>query len=187
MPTGRVEKKRVDWDIYFLMMAHTASLRGSCDRKQVGAFIVDDGHRMVSSGYNGGAAGMPDCDVVGHLLKEIDGRQSCVQTLHAESNAIDYAYRNIEGCTLYTTVIPCFDCAKRIAGVGIIRVVYAEFYTSRNTGLVAKYFETANIEMVHIPIRFNFQVLCAEDGCSNLGRYESHRCGIHDLGFTDEV
>ena len=185
MPTDRMERKRVDWDTYFLMIAHTVCLRGSCDRKQVGAVIVDEGHRIISSGYNGGAAGMPDCDVPGHLLKEIDGRQSCVQTLYAESNAIDYAYRDLKGCTLYTTVIPCFDCAKRIAGVGIIRVVNAEFYQSRNTLMVADYFAGVGIDMVHIPLRFNFQVLCAEQGCANLGRYESRLCGTHDLCLAD--
>lgn len=138
---------RLDWDTYFCLLAHVVALRGSCDRKQVGAVIVDTQHRVISTGYNGGAAGMPDCDVAGHLLKEIDGRESCVRTLHAESNAIDYATRSLQGATLYATVTPCFDCAKRIVGQGIQRVVYSVFYQSRNTDLVADYFKEAGVEV----------------------------------------
>ena len=186
MPTDRVEKKRIEWDMYFLMFAHTASLKGSCDRKQVGAAIMDEHHRLISTGFNGGAAGMPDCDTHGHVMKDIGGRQSCVNTLHAEKNAVLYAHRSLRGCTIYTNTYTCLDCAQIIGTTGMIRVVYSEMYTSRNTSLVPEYFNKAGVEVTHIPVRFNFQVLCAETKCSNLARYESYRCGIHDLSFTDE-
>lgn len=136
---------RASWDQYFLRMAFMVATRATCDRKHVGAVLVDGNNRIVSSGYNGSPRGMPHCDDVGHELKEIDGRMSCVRTLHAESNAIDYAGREADGCTLYTTVIPCYDCAKRIVGVGIKRVVYGEYYHSRNTDLVVDYMNQAGV------------------------------------------
>src|SRR3954462_7850362 len=109
-------------DEYFLQMAALTATRATCDRKPVGAVIVKD-KRTVSTGYNGSPKGMPHCDEAGHLLKVVDGRESCIRTLHAESNALDDAGRRAEGGTLYCTVTPCYECAKRIINAGIVRVV----------------------------------------------------------------
>lgn len=110
-----------------MRLAYLAATRATCDRKHVGAIITSPDHRTVSSGYNGSPIGMPSCDEIGHEI--VDGH--CVRTLHAESNAIDYAGRFAMGCTLYITVSPCYDCAKRIVGAQINRVVYDQFYPSR--------------------------------------------------------
>ena len=117
--------------------ARLVATRATCDRKHVGAVLVKN-NRVVSTGYNGSPRGMRHCDDegVGHLLAEIDGRESCIRTLHAESNALDYAGQEAEGCTFYVTCIPCYDCAKRIINAGIVRVVFEEYYESRNTKLV---------------------------------------------------
>lgn len=142
---------RPSWDEYFLAAAHLFATRATCDRKHVGAVIVDERHRIVSSGYNGAPAGMPHCSGPGgvdHELKTIEGRQSCVRTLHAESNALDDAGRRARGCTLYVTVTPCYPCAQRLVNAGIRRVVYTEWYDSQNTDLVAEFFEKAGVEMV---------------------------------------
>lgn len=127
-----------------MSIAYMVSTRSTCDRKKVGAIIVKD-RRILSTGYNGAPSGMPDCDVVGHELKTIDGRESCVRTLHAESNAIDFSGSAVRGAKLYTTVIPCYDCAKRIINAGIQHVRYAEYYASRNTELVIDYFGNSTI------------------------------------------
>lgn len=131
---------RPSWDEYFLEMSEVVAKRATCDRKHVGAIIVDSRHRIVSTGYNGSPRGAPHCDDAGHLMKEVDGRPSCVRTLHAESNALDDAGRRAEGGTIYVTVIPCFNCAKRIVNAGIVRVIWGEYYQSQNTGLVKKFF-----------------------------------------------
>ena len=86
---------RVDWHTYFMNIARQVSTRATCDRKQVGAVIVRD-KTILSTGYNGSIRGMPHCDDVGHELKKIEGRDSCIRTLHAESNAIDFAGRDAE-------------------------------------------------------------------------------------------
>lgn len=118
---------RPDWDTFFLRMAYLNATRATCDRKHVGALIVTPDHRVAAAGYNGAPAGMDECNVIGHEL--VEGH--CVRTLHAESNALDYAGRLAQGCTLYVTVTPCYDCAKRIVNAGVHRVVYDEFYGSR--------------------------------------------------------
>lgn len=134
-----------DWDLYFLRLAYLAATRASCDRKHVGAIIATPDRRVVATGYNGSPSGMPDCDEAGHEMVN----NSCVRTLHAESNAIDFAGRFAQGCTLYATVIPCYDCAKRIVNAGIVRVVYDEFYASRygKSDQVVTFFESVGIEV----------------------------------------
>lgn len=110
-----------------MRLAYLAATRATCDRKHVGALIVSLDHRVIATGYNGAASGMPSCDDVGHQMVE----NHCVRTLHAESNALDFAGRFAQGCTLYVTITPCWDCAKRIVNASINRVVYDEHYESR--------------------------------------------------------
>ena len=176
--------KRPGWDHYFLALAHTVATRASCDRKHVGAVIVDPDHRIVATGYNGGAAGTEDCDTAGHLLKEIGGRQSCVRTLHAESNALDYAGRFAKGCTIYTTVIPCYECAKRLTNAGIVRVVYAEYYESQNTKAVTQYLADAGVDLYYLPARFEITQFCITPKCENTGRYDSGLCSLCDEKYN---
>lgn len=153
---------RPSWDEYFMRIAHDVATRATCDRKHVGAVIVDSSWRIVSTGYNGAPRGLPHCDEVGHELADIDGRQSCIRTLHAESNAIDYAGPNANGGRIYTTVIPCFDCAKRIVNAGIERVVYDEYYQSRKTNLVNRVFLQADVKLVCLG---GVQTSCSHCGC----------------------
>lgn len=117
-----------------MRQAYVTAERGSCRRKQVGAIIVRDrDKRVISGGYNGAPRGMLDCLEVGCDLRVIDGRESCVRTIHAESNALDLCGPIAENHTLYTTVIPCRLCALRIIQAGISRVVYHEYYESQGT------------------------------------------------------
>lgn len=137
--------------VYFLRMAELVATRATCDRKHVGAVIVRN-KRVISTGYNGSPAGLPHCDDAGHLLKEVDGRMSCIRTLHAESNALDDAGRNADGATIYCTVTPCYECAKRIINAGILDVVVAGHYQSQNTDLVKAIFEDAGVLMVQLDL-----------------------------------
>lgn len=137
---------RPKWDLYFMRLTYLAATRATCDRKHVGAIIASPDHRTVATGYNGSPMGMPSCDEIGHEL--VEGH--CVRTLHAESNAIDFAGRFAMGCTLYVTVSPCYDCAKRIVNAQINRVVYDQFYASRygKSSQVVDFLTEAGVEVV---------------------------------------
>jgi dCMP deaminase len=137
----------MNWDEYFMLMALLAAKRGTCDRKQVGAILVNADHTVLATGYNGTPSGVKHCDEVGHTLAKIDGRDSCIATLHAESNALDQAGSRAKGSTLYTSVIPCFDCAKRIVNAGIKTVHYYEYYESRKTTMVEKYLDDHGVRL----------------------------------------
>ena len=137
---------RPDWNTYFLCLAYLTATRATCDRKHVGAVVVSPEHRVVSMGYNGAPAGMSDCDSIGHEL--FDGH--CIRSLHSESNAIDYAGRSAAGCTLFVTVVPCYDCAKRIVNAQIKHVIYDEFYPSRygKSDQVPSFLREGGVEVV---------------------------------------
>jgi dCMP deaminase len=145
---------RLEWDAYFMSIARVVAQRATCDRKLVGAVIVVD-KAIVSTGYNGAPRGLPDCDNVGHLLKEMGGRMSCIRTAHAEANSLAQAARTgarVEGGTLYTTASTCYDCAKLVINAGIKRVVAGEFYASRygESGSAEEMFGQAGIYYVLI-------------------------------------
>ena len=124
---------RPSWDAYFIQMCHLVSTRATCDRKHVGAVIVRD-KRVLSTGYNGSAPGEPHCDDAGHdLVRQADGKENCVRTIHAEANAILQAAKygvQIEGTTVYTNTYPCWPCAKLILGSGIVEVVVDADYNN---------------------------------------------------------
>lgn len=147
---------RADWDDYFMKIAEVAATRATCDRKHVGAVIVVN-KTIVSTGYNGSPRGMPHCDEVGHELKDMGGRMSCVRTVHGEANAIAQAAKTgarIDGGTLYTTASPCYDCLKLIINAGIVRIVCKEFYSSRYgmSAEMEEFAKAAGVELVLPPV-----------------------------------
>ena len=126
-------EQRETWHEYFMKVAEVVASRATCDRKHVGAVIVQN-NTIVATGFNGSPRGMPHCSEIGHEMKDLGGRQSCIRTTHAELNAIIQAARTgvrIEGSTLFTTASPCYDCMKAIINAGIICVVCKEYYASR--------------------------------------------------------
>lgn len=104
-----------------MSIAKVAALRSTCSRLHVGAVIAQGAH-PVSIGYNGAAAGEPHCE---HTTDE-----PCSVSLHAESNALDFAYGPVSGGTMYITHAPCFQCAGRLINSQLARVIYGEMYRS---------------------------------------------------------
>jgi dCMP deaminase len=129
------DHKRPTWDEYFMEVAHTIAKRASCDRGRSGCVIARDKQILVT-GYVGSPRGLPHCDEVGHLFKQVtheDGKttQHCMRTVHAEQNAICQAARMgiaLEGATLYCRMTPCRTCAMLIINCGIVRVVCEWMY-----------------------------------------------------------
>lgn len=57
----RQRRPRPAWAVWALGIAKAVSLRGDCTRRQVGAVLLDENHRIIGCGYNGGPAGGPSC------------------------------------------------------------------------------------------------------------------------------
>lgn len=119
--------KRLDyltWDEYFMGIAVLSAKRSKDPSTQVGACIVDREHKILSVGYNG----MPHCcdDDVYPWSREGEGLDSkYLYVCHAELNAILNCHNgSVKGCTVYTTLFPCNECAKAIIQSGISEVIY---------------------------------------------------------------
>lgn len=104
------------WHNRFVAMAQLVATWSKDPSTQVGAVIVDNDKRIVSTGYNGAPRGVNDdsCDRDTRLLR----------TLHAEENAILFARRDLTGYYLYCTHPPCAHCAAVIVQAGIKAVYY---------------------------------------------------------------
>jgi dCMP deaminase len=125
-----------DWDSYFLGIAQAVSVRAKCRRRKVGAVLVVE-RRIIATGYNGAAAGEPDClegacprgmlsyDVVPGLGDyDRPGTPGFCIAIHGEVNALLFATRDTKGATAYITDPPCPGCRKALAAAGIVRAVW---------------------------------------------------------------
>lgn len=103
-----------DWDSRFMGLSKHIAAWSKDPSTQVGAVIVDKRHRIVSLGFNGFPVGVLDD---GRLLDR-DIKNNLV--VHAEINAILFAGRGLDGCSLYTWPLPpCCRCAAQIIQSGI--------------------------------------------------------------------
>jgi len=107
------------WDIRFLRLAKLIASWSKDVRTRVGAVVVDDKHRIISAGFNGFAAGVPD------KIESIENRKLKLDmTIHAEENALLFAQQDVTGMTMYVTpYMPCSRCAAKIIQSGIKTVV----------------------------------------------------------------
>ena len=130
---------RPEPDAYFMGIAVSVRARANCTGRRVGAIIVRD-RRILSTGYNGTPSGMRNCEDGGcHRCARPgdypsgEGYDLCI-CVHAEQNALLAAARfgvAIEGCTLYTTLQPCFGCLKEILQANVREVCYLHSWESR--------------------------------------------------------
>lgn len=148
-------QRQHEFDIAYMKMAVAMSELSYAIRKQVGSIIVSKDDQVISQGFNGTAAGLPNvCEEVDNngVIENHDNDMSYVQTmyrpihmgkftgmrlvtkdtvLHAEANAISKCARydsSVKGGTLYVTLSPCIQCAKLIVQSEIVRVVYLNDY-----------------------------------------------------------
>lgn len=121
--------QRPSIDEYFLKIASVVAERSTCQRHHVGAVSVLNKH-ILTTGYNGAAAGIKDCLELGCLRDErkIESgtRHEICRAIHAEQNVIIQAAlhgMSLEGCTIYCTHTPCILCAKMLVNAKVARFV----------------------------------------------------------------
>ena len=130
-------------------IAEVVAKRSACLRNNVGAVIVNEGNNIVAIGYNGPAAGVPECT-------HEKCHAGCDIAIHAEDNAIlrmpDYEYElevgynnpidrvgtingRLKSHRLFCTVSPCMGCAKLIENRGDIKEVYYRYEYREKAGI----------------------------------------------------
>ena len=114
----------INWDEYFMGVALLAAMRSKDPSTQVGACIVDNDNRILSTGYNGFPYGCSDDEFPWDRTGERNDTKYPF-VVHAELNAILNARgKNLSGAKIYVDLFPCNECAKAIIQSGIKEVVY---------------------------------------------------------------
>lgn len=131
---------QISWDDVWLGLAELMAMRSRCVRDRVGAVMVTDDNRVVSSSYNGapptftGDTGglcrewCPRATATEPGVAGKPGYEDCFAS-HAETNAVKRA-PHVERTVmtrLYVTRMPCYRCAVDIASArgthGLFEVV----------------------------------------------------------------
>lgn len=110
--------KLTNWDYRFLDLAKFVSGWSKDPSTKVGAVIADQHNRIVSLGFNGFPKEIKD----DHRINDRELKYQII--VHAEINAIMFANKSVNACTLYTYPFePCSQCASIIIQSGIYRVI----------------------------------------------------------------
>ncbi|MFH1078046.1 MAG: dCMP deaminase family protein [Patescibacteria group bacterium] len=153
---------RPTWDEYFIEICKAVSSRSHDEDTHVGCVIVNPKRRIVSTGYNGLPAGVDDTSWATRrdeivtipsvstegLTYDVDKYDSVT---HAEANAIVSAVEALHGCSLYSTLFPCNECAKLVITAGIKKVFYRDWRETKGHAISKRLFEQAGIEMIRLP------------------------------------
>lgn len=159
----RFDNEQIPWDELWLGQAVMLSYRSRCVRDRVGAVMVTDANLVIASSYNGapptfsGDTGQkcrewcPRATATAPGVAGKPGYEDCYAT-HAETSAVRRA-PHVDGLTttrLYVSRVPCYNCAKEIAGArvthGLVEVVAPSNYIvnsqhgdlDRSTGFLAR-------------------------------------------------
>lgn len=149
-----------EWSEIWFEVAKAIAGRSRCDRAQIGAVVVNNDNRIISTGYNGAAASYPTeggcnnwCDRAKGLTG-LSGAYDGCPSIHAEANALLYVDRSaIHGATIYVTAPPCMNCAKLISNSGIseIKCLIGPEDFHRDPKAVFRYLEQCGMKLTGIP------------------------------------
>lgn len=115
----------IGWEDYFMGVACLSAFRSKDKETRVGACIVNKDKRIVGVGYNGFAKHCSDLVFSWEKNQPNPLMNKDFYVVHAEANAIlNKNSADVKGCTIYTTLFPCSDCAKLIIQSQIGEVVY---------------------------------------------------------------
>lgn len=118
------------WDDIFMTMAYLVATRSKDESTHIGAVIIGPDKEVRSTGYNSFPRNINDS-----VIKRQARPEKYFWFEHAERNAIYNATRfgaSLKGCTIYTSGIPCMDCARGIVQSGITEVVVDKAWDNQN-------------------------------------------------------
>lgn len=138
---------RPDYDTYFSAMAQLAATRSTCVRRAVGCVLVDSRKHVLSTGYNGVAAGLPHCNKE-DMFSDVGFPNACsgafapsgqdlhkCEAIHAEQNALLQCRDVYQIDTAYVTTSPCIHCMKLLMNTSCQHIVAGEIYDQEAVNL----------------------------------------------------
>ena len=117
----------ITWDEYFMGIALLSAERSKDPSTQVGACIVSENNKILSTGYNGMPIGCNDDEMPWEREAEKPNDTKYPFVCHAELNAILNSPSLIDNknAKIYVALFPCNECAKAIIKSGIKEIIYA--------------------------------------------------------------
>ena len=117
----------ITWDEYFMGIALLSAERSKDPSTQVGACIVSEDNKILSTGYNGMPIGCNDDEMPWEREAEKPNDTKYPFVCHAELNAILNSPSLIDNknAKIYVALFPCNECAKAIIQSGIKEIIYA--------------------------------------------------------------
>lgn len=140
------------WDERFMRLAQHVAEWSKDESNKIGAVVVGDGNKILSTGYNG----FPRA--VNEDVPERHKRPAkYMYTAHAEENAVANAANEgvaLKGATIYISGLPpCSTCARLIIQSGIRRVVVQTLeYPERWKGSIDPALEMLNEVGIEISV-----------------------------------
>lgn len=119
----RIEIDRPEWSEVFLKIAIEVSKRSHDAQTKHGCVITTLDHRIIGTGYNGFARGMPD-DIMPNIRP---GKYSLI--IHSETNALfntSISPQMLNGINAYITGLPCVQCLNNLITNGCKAIWYIE-------------------------------------------------------------
>ncbi len=125
-------------DEWLMALALVTALRSTCRRRAVGCVFADSFSRVLSTGYNGNARGLPHCIETPCLgVDDLSGNTLRCEAVHAEQNCALMLRDPMVLHACYTTVSCCESCVKLLLNTGCHRIIFLEEYENES-GLAAK-------------------------------------------------
>ena len=117
----------ITWDEYFMGIALLSAERSKDPSTQVGACIVSENNKILSTGYNGMPIGCNDDEMPWEREADKPNDTKYPFVCHAELNAILNSPSLIDNknAKIYVALFPCNECAKAIIQSGIKEIIYA--------------------------------------------------------------
>lgn len=113
-----MQRRRPDWDSFFMGLALTVSKRSLDPHTQVGAVLIDEDNIIVGMGYNSFPRGLLDSAL------PTEAPEKYLYMVHAEMNALANCQSRPKGATLYVTLEPCNVCAMQLINSQIAKIRY---------------------------------------------------------------
>lgn len=129
----------ISWEEYFMNVAILTSLRSKDKNTKVGACIVDNNNKIISTGYNGFISGCKNDDFpLGREGNWLNTKYP--YTVHSETNSIYNSHgKDLRNCIIYVTLFPCNECTKAIIQSGIKHIIYlSDKYNGTDSNIASK-------------------------------------------------
>jgi dCMP deaminase len=115
----------MNWNEYYINLRDPIAMKSKDPNTKLGCIIVGQDDEIRSTGYNSFPRRVGDIEE--HFPERFQRPEKYLWIEHAERNAIYNAARvgvRLKGCRLYTSLIPCADCARGIIQAGITQIIY---------------------------------------------------------------